>query len=197
MHRFLALAAILLAAGAFLAGWNARSHRAERDLARVHERHAAALNQALADVRAIEQRRISDLEQLHHDTEQKLAAVADAARRAADQRVRDLATEYAARQRASADDSAAAGQCEAAAAAADLLAKLLGQLDELAEIYAADADQRRIAGAACEAAYGHRRSDRRDTRVRTASAECRARRHQHLPAETDCARGTGNTPTPG
>jgi len=153
MNRFLAIGIVLLAIGAFLSGWNARSDRAERDLARLHERHAVALNQALADVRAIEQRRISDLEQLHHDTEQKLAAVADAARRAADQRVRDLATEYAARQRASADDSTAAGQCETAAAATDLLAKLLGRLDELAEIYAADADQRRISGLACEAAY--------------------------------------------
>jgi len=159
MNRFIAFAAILLAAGAFLAGYNARGHRAERDLARVHERHAAALNQALADVRAIERRRISDLETLHHDTQTQLDAIADASRRAADERVRDVAAQYAARHRASADDSATAGQCEAAAVATNMLAKLLGDLDELAERYAADADQRRIAGRACEAAYERLRAD--------------------------------------
>jgi len=159
MNRFLAIGIVLLAIGAFLSGWNARSDRAERDLARLHERHAAALNQALADVRAIEQRRITDMETLHHDTQTQLEAVADAARRAADERVRDIAADYAARQRAATDDSAAAGQCEAAAAAADLLARLLGQLDALAEVYAADADRRRIAGLACEAAYERLRSD--------------------------------------
>jgi len=159
MNRFVAIAVVLLAVGAFLAGYNARSHRAERDLARLHERHAAALNQALADVRAIEQRRITDMETLHHDTQTRLEAVADAARRAADERVRDIAADYAARHRASPDDSAASGQCEAAATAADMLARLLGQLDELAEVYAADADRRRIAGAACEAAYERLRTD--------------------------------------
>jgi len=159
MNRFLAIGIVLLAAGAFLAGYNARSHRAERDLAHFHERHAAALQQALADIRAIEQRRIADMETLHHDTQAQLDAVADAERRAGDQRVRELAADYAARQRAATDDSAAASQCAATAHAADLLAKLLGDLDALAEHYAADADRRRIAGAACEAAWERLRAD--------------------------------------
>jgi len=161
MNRFvaIAIATVLLAAGAFLAGWNARSHRAERDLARIHERHATAINKALDEVRAIEQRRISDMETLHHDTQQQLEAVADASRRAADERVRNAAAQYATRHRANTDDSAATGQCETAAAATNMLAKLLGDLDELAERYAADADQRRIAGLACEAAWERLRAN--------------------------------------
>jgi len=159
MNRFIVIGVISLAVGAFIAGYNARSHRAERDLARVHERHAAALNQALESVRAIEQRRIADLETLHHDTQTQLDAVADAVRRAVDERVRDIAAQYAARERAAADNPAAAGQCEAAANAARVLAQLLGDLDALAEVYAADADRRRIAGIACEAAWERLRQD--------------------------------------
>jgi len=159
MNRFIVIGVISLAVGAFIAGYNARSHRAERDLARVHERHAAALNQALESVRAIEQRRIADLETLHHDTQTQLDAVADAVRRAVDERVRDIAAQYAARERAAADNPAAAGQCEAAANAARVLAQLLGDLDALAEVYAADADRRRIAGLACEAAWERLRQD--------------------------------------
>jgi len=159
MNRFVAIAAVLLATGAFLAGYNARSHRAERELAHVYERHAATLNEALTEVRAIEQRRIHDLEQLHHDTQTRLDAITAAERRAADERVRDIAAQYAARHRDSADDPAPAGQCEAAANAAGVLAVLLGELDGLAERYAADADRRRIAGTACEAAWERLRTD--------------------------------------
>jgi len=158
MNRFLVIAIVLLAVGAFLAGYNARSDRAERELARIHERHAAALNQALADVRTIEQRRLTDMETLHHATQTQLDAVSDAARRAADERVRDITAQYAARHRASPDDSAAAAQREAAANAAAVLAKLLGELDALAEVYAADADRRHIAGLACETGYERIRS---------------------------------------
>jgi len=159
MNRFIVIGVALLAVGAFLSGYNARRDRAVRDLARAHARHAAELNQALESVRAIEQRRIADLETLHHDTQTRLDAVADAARRAADERVRDVAAQYAARQRASADDSAAAGQCQTTAAAADVLAQLLGELDALAELHAATADRGRIAGLACEAAWERLRQD--------------------------------------
>jgi len=159
MNRFIVIGVALLAVGAFLAGYNARSDRAGRDLARAHARHAAELNQALESVRAIEQRRIADLETLRHDTQTRLDAVAADARRAADERVRDSAAQYAARQRAAAADSAVARQCEATAVAADVLAELLGELDVLAEVYAADADRRRIAGRACEAGWERLRQD--------------------------------------
>jgi len=159
MNRFVAIATVLLAVGAFLAGWNARSHRAERDLARIHERHTTALNQALAEVRAIEQRRISDMETLHHDTQAQLDAITAAEHRVADERVRNIAAQYAARHRAAAADSAAASQCEAAVTATDVLAELLGDLDTLAQDYAAEADRRRIAGLACEAAWERLRAD--------------------------------------
>ncbi|WHQ44192.1 DUF2514 family protein [Alcaligenes faecalis] len=35
-----------------------------------------------------------------------------------------------------------------------MFAELLSQTDDLAGIYAAEADRRRVAGLACEAAYG-------------------------------------------
>jgi hypothetical protein len=34
-----------------------------------------------------------------------------------------------------------------------MFAELLGRLDDAAEVYAAEADRRRVAGLACEAAY--------------------------------------------
>lgn len=34
-----------------------------------------------------------------------------------------------------------------------MFAELLGGLDEVAEVYAAEADRRRVAGLGCEAAY--------------------------------------------
>jgi len=43
--------------------------------------------------------------------------------------------------------------CQAADAAIRMFAELLGALDETAEVYAAEADRRRIAGLACEASY--------------------------------------------
>jgi len=153
MTRIAALAIVLLTSLAFVGGWHLRGQRAGREQARLHQQHSAALADALANARAIEQRLISDLESLHRDTQQQMAAAVDASRRAADERVRDIAAQYATRHRTAARDSAAAGQCQAAATAAGMLAELLGELDTLAEHYAAEADRRRIAGLACESAY--------------------------------------------
>jgi len=158
MPRLTILAISALLVVAFLTGWHLRGQRAGRELADLTAHHARALADALEDARTIEQKRIRDMETLHHETQQQLDAAADAARRAADERVRDIAAQYAARHRPSPDDSAAAGQCEAAANAARVLAQLLGELDALAERYAAEADRRRIIGLACEAGYDNSRS---------------------------------------
>jgi len=147
-----AVAALLFIAAVFACGWHLRGQQAGRELAQLREQHARALAEALEDARAIEQKRIRDMETLHHETQQQLDAVADAARRAADERVRDIAAQYAARHRP-ADDSATGTQCTTTAAAAGMLAELLGELDALAERYAAEADRRLIAGLACEAGY--------------------------------------------
>jgi len=153
MHRIAISTAVALVTLAFALGWHLRGQRAGRDLADLNAQHTRALADALEDARTIEHQRIRDLEALHHDTQKQLDAVVDASRRAADQRVRDIAAQYAARHRASPDDSAIAAHCEATANAARVLAQLLGELDALAEGYAAEADRRRIIGLACEAGY--------------------------------------------
>ncbi|WP_371234739.1 DUF2514 family protein [Pseudomonas sp. QE6] len=79
---------------------------------------------------------------------------ADAAA-AADQRVRDAATKYAGRAAAAeaGRDSCTAAASQAAANHARVLAELLGEADRLAGVYAEAADQARVRGLACEAAF--------------------------------------------
>lgn len=86
------------------------------------------------------------------DLAQSRVAV-DRARDAGQRLQRELAG-YVERQRASASEAAAAGQCQAdAAPAVDLLAELFSRADERAGELAAVADEARIRGLACEAAY--------------------------------------------
>jgi len=147
------LGAIAVLLIAFFCGFGVRGTMAERDLAKLHARYDAALAEALTDARTIEHQFIRDMETLQHETAQQLASITAAERRAADERVRDIAAHYAARHRATTDDPAIAARCTPASTAADVLAELLGELDELAESYAAEADRRRAAGLACEAGY--------------------------------------------
>ncbi|QIE86808.1 DUF2514 family protein [Pseudomonas nitroreducens] len=74
---------------------------------------------------------------------------------AADQRVRDAAAKYADRIAAveAGRDSCTAAASKAAAQHARVLAELLGEADRLAGIYAEAADESRVRGLACEAAY--------------------------------------------
>src|SRR5690606_42021257 len=46
-----------------------------------------------------------------------------------------------------------AGECEAARATSGMLAELLGELNEMAGVYAEAADRARLAGLACEQSY--------------------------------------------
>jgi len=148
-----ALGAVVLAVATFGSAWKIQGWRYESKIAALHSAHAQALAAAQATARAIEQQRQTDMERVSHETEQKLAAVVVAERAAADERVRDVAARYAKRQRAATENTAPASQCEASAAAARMLAELLGELDELAQVYAREADRARVAGLACEAGF--------------------------------------------
>jgi len=150
-----AVGAVLMLALAFGSAWKIQGWRYEARIAALHRAQAQALAAAEQAARAIEQQRVQDMERLTDETEQKLAAVAARERRAADERVRDVAARYAERGRQAANSTAPAASC--AANAARMLAQLLGELDELAQVYAREADRARVAGLACEAGYGNLR----------------------------------------
>jgi len=72
-------------------------------------------------------------------------------RAAADSRVRELTARYAAGSNRS--HSPTADRCQTERTRAAVLAELLEELDELAAVFASEADRRSIAGLACEKAY--------------------------------------------
>jgi len=148
-----ALGAVVLLGAAFGSAWKVQGWRFEARIAALHNAHAQALAASEQAARAIEQQRQQDLERVSDETEQRLAAVVVAERRAADERVRHVAARYAERARSTPADTCATSQCEANTARARVLADLLGELDELAQGYAREADARRVAGLACEAAF--------------------------------------------
>lgn len=103
--------------------------------------------------RQIEHELIEEMEARDRETLEQLEQLAIAERRAADERVRKSAQEYAARYRRDTALANAAAERQAADTAIRMFAELLGGLDEAAEVYAAEADRRRVAGLTCEAAY--------------------------------------------
>lgn len=119
------------------------------------ERTAQALiaGQAEADYRRQEQAWREKFEDLENETQEKLAGVVADERRAADVRVRDAATAAAARYRAAAERATAAAERKAADAGIRMFAELLSQSDNLAGIYATQADRARVAGLGCEVRY--------------------------------------------
>lgn len=86
------------------------------------------------------------LDKVAVDAQTQLDEVRKRERSAADNRVRSAARQYAARK-----DSCPAA--DSAPSPVGLLAELLGESDELAEHYAAEADTARVRGLACERAY--------------------------------------------
>lgn len=112
-----------------------------------------AVAHAEGRARQIEHELTEEMEARDRDTQEKLAQIALAERRAADERVRKSAQEYAARYRRDTALASAAAERQAADTAIRMFAELLGGLDEMAEVYASEADRRRVAGLACESAY--------------------------------------------
>jgi len=142
---------LLFTLGAAL-GYKWRDNTAKLHESREQQRYTQALNEALDRARRQEQSLYAQMEALTRDTEKQLEAVAAAERTAADTRLRDLAKQYASHHPARTNPALAAS-CEAERTRASVLAELLGEADQLAEHFATEADQRRVAGLACERAY--------------------------------------------
>ena len=130
------------------AQWQARGDQHEKQ-----DQQAAAAFEARE--RAEEQRRQLSVNKVIEDADRKIDQVRANASAAADQRVRDAAAKYADRVAAAeaGRDSCTAAASKAAAQHARVLAELLGEADRLAGVYAEAADESRVRGLACEAAY--------------------------------------------
>ena len=130
------------------ATWQARWDQHEKK-----DQEAAAAFEARE--RAEEQRRQQSINKVIEDGQRNIDQVRANASAAADQRVRDAAAKYA-DQVAAAEagrDSCTAAAGKAAAESARVLADMLGEVDRLAGVYAEAADESRVRGIACEAAY--------------------------------------------
>lgn len=152
-----AIAALILG---WVAAWQMQSWRYDARIARIERdhqttlaAHAEAAAHAQATARAEELRRITAIEEIKNEAENRMAVAVADERRAADVRLHDELAALSARYRRAANDPAAASNCAAARTAAGVLADLLAESDDLAAIYAATADRNRIAGLTCEAAY--------------------------------------------
>lgn len=144
-------AAILAAFFLGLQMYGAAQHKKGYDKAQAE--YMIAVAHAEGRARQIEHELTEEMEASDRDTQEKLAQIALAERRAADERVRKSAEEYAARYRRDTALASAAAERQAADTAIRMFAELLSQSDYLAGIYAAEADRRRVAGLACEVAY--------------------------------------------
>lgn len=150
-------AAVLAALFLGLQMYGASQHKKGYDKAQAE--YMIAVAHAEGRARQIEHELTEEMEARDRETLERLEQVAITERRAADERVRQSAEEYVARYRRDTALASAAAERQAADRAIRMFAELLGGLDEAAEVYAAEADRRRVAGLACESSYV-------DTRVR-------------------------------
>ncbi|HBQ90897.1 MAG TPA: hypothetical protein DD803_15780 [Alcaligenes faecalis] len=144
-------AAVLAALFLGLQMYGSAQHKKGYDKAQAE--YMIAVAHAEGRARQIEHELTQQMEVRDRETLEQLEQVAIAERRAADERVRKSSKEYAARYRRNTALATAAAERQAADTAIRMFAELLGGLDEMAEVYAAEADRRRVAGLACEAAY--------------------------------------------
>lgn len=128
--------------------WQARWDQHEKQ-----DQQAAAAFEARE--RANEQRYQQNLNKVLENGQRNIDQVRANADAAANQRVRDAGIQYANRIAAAeaGRDSCTAAASQAAAKHARLLAELLGEVDRMAGVYAEAADESRVRGLACEAAY--------------------------------------------
>lgn len=142
------LLALVLIAGA----QQYRVMDAKGELSDARAEWSEAARQAEARARSEEQRRQTAIEGIRRDAQEKIAAVAaDAA--AADDAAGRLRARVAELSRRPARCPGAAGGIEATDTARDLLADMLGRLDEAAGGVAEFADRSRAAGLTCQFAY--------------------------------------------
>lgn len=118
---------------------------------------AEATSKAQTDQRTIEQSRQHSIDKVTEDAQRKIGRAEDdaSAARAAADGLRDAADKLAARLETSeaGRDSCTAAAGKAAAKSARVLAGVLAEADRLAGVYAEAADESRVRGLACEAAY--------------------------------------------
>lgn len=148
-----AIAALILGACLFGAGWTVNGWRKDREIAEI--RRAAAVDQVKATdlARAEEQRRIAAQTEIANAAKQE-AEQARADARAADavaSQLRQRVAELVAASRAG--NPAAASGSEAAGDPLGVLADVLSRADRRAGILAEYADAARVAGEACERSY--------------------------------------------
>ena len=147
----LRLQALCLLAGLLL-GWLVNGWRSDAALADLERRHAEAMAAAQLAARIEEQRRQAAIEEVQRNAREQLEAVAaDAA--AADRTAAGLREHVERLSRRPARCPATAGGGEAADPARVVLAELLIEVERRGRELAAEADRRRVAGLACEAAY--------------------------------------------
>lgn len=140
--------ALLLAVG--VQQYRVMDAKGELSVARAEWSESA--RKAEARARSEEQRRQTAIEGIRRDAQEKIAAVAaDAA--AADDAAGRLRARVAELSRRPARCPGAAGGSEATDTARDLLADMLGRLDEAAGGVAEFADRSRAAGLTCQFAY--------------------------------------------
>ncbi len=127
----------------------------KKGYAQAQAEYMIAVAHAEGRARQIEHELTQEVEARNRDTQEKLAQIAIVERRAADERVRKSAEAYAARYRRDTALASAAAERQAADTAIRMFAELLSQIDDLAGVYAAEADRRRVVGLACESAYAN------------------------------------------
>lgn len=149
-------AAVLAALFLGLQIYGSAQHK--KGYAQAQAEYMIAVAHAEGRARQIEHELTEEMEARDRETLEQLEQVAIAERRAADERVRRSAEEYAARYRRDTALASAAAERQAADTAIRMFAELLGGLDEAAEVYAAEADRRRIAGLACVSSYDRGRA---------------------------------------
>ena len=156
----LAILLLVAAAAGLIIGWlwsGALWGERYAELERDHAQYIAAQQAASADVISRTLLRERDLHnQLEEHEQNALAEKERLARDLADsnavaRRMRERLDDISGRIGA---DTGTAAECQAARDTAGMLAGMLAEIDELAGIFAESADRSRIAGRACEAAYG-------------------------------------------
>lgn len=151
MKKVLKPYAVVLSIG-LVVGWWVNGYRWESKHSALEQRLSDAATQAERRARDVETRWQIIIEEVEQDAQKQIAALRDSLFSIAFERdgMRDEIAEHT---RRAAENSAAAGNCQAVLRAADLYAELLGELQDLAGTYAAAADCSRIKGQACESSY--------------------------------------------
>lgn len=153
-YKLIAAGAAVLALMALSAtgAWKWQANSYERQISEIRGEYAESARKAEAQARSEEQRRQTAIEGIRRDAQDKIAAVAaDAA--AADDAASRLRARVAQLSRRPASCAGAAGGGETTDPARDLLAVMLGRIDEAAGGVAEFADRSRAAGLTCQVSY--------------------------------------------